>query len=475
MPNKMKKLVTIVVLLISSKTYSQKNAVISGEIKNNKSDSIGIAINNPVKGERQQHYKSKIDSNGKFKIVVPLIESLHAILMTSKSNIMLFISPNDSINCTYDENAILTSMNFEGNNAGQYNYFIKYLNDFGTPHGYFFKTDYSDVFNMNPVSFKNYRKEKLANDLLFLKNYSENQLLTHEFKQFAEIEIKYSYYYGLLSYYGFKKYFRKIEEKLPDDFYDEINGSLFNNDLFLNSDNYVQATKMYINTMNMEEYTTPQSFFPKAMHVSSEVLSGKTSYNYQLNTLLEMMQTDASVALKDSLTSSFLEKCPYDDYNIIITNNYKKNKAASNASIPQKTLKSVFETESGKETTLNEILKIYKNKVIYIDVWASWCGPCKVEMPYSMALKDKFKNENVVFMYLSVDKNKDAWKKAINNWKIYGEHYLIHEGIESEFGKHFNIHGVPHYILIDKNGKTIFPSAVRPSSKSIESSIRTLL
>lgn len=472
----MKKFITILLLFALSNIYSQKRVIISGEIKNSSNDNnVSIIINNPYEASNSQSYKGKVDSKGKFRIDIPLSKSSTAFLRTSSGTLGLIITPNDSVHCTFSSSNMLNKIRFEGKNSNQYNYFVKYLNEFGDQHGYFFKSDYSDVFNMDPIQFKKYRQEKVEKDLAFLKEYSNNNLISEDFKTFAEVEIKYSYYYGLLSYHSFKKNFKKIEEQLPDDFYNEINDTLFKHDEYLYSDNYIQATRIYVSLLNVGTYTTPNSYFPKAMSVSSELLSGKTLFSYQLITLSRMLQTDASSTLKDSLISSFLQKCPYNEYNSVITNNYKKNIEASKKNIPNNILESKFETVEGKEITFRDMLKNFKNKVIYIDVWASWCGPCKVEMPSSMALKDKFKNEDVVFIYFSIDKNEAAWKKAIDNWKISGIHYLHKEGIESIFSKHFNIIGIPHYILLDKNGQTIFPSAVRPSSKSIESSIRTLL
>lgn len=468
-------LLTLFVATLTLNAFSQSKAIIGGEIKNNTIDSISIIIDNGIRGTSQKHYKSNIDSKGRFKIVIPLTESKKALLNTGKENIPLFITPKDSIWCTFNGSNVYQSIDFKGKNSNHYKYFTEYYNTFSMPHGSFFKPRYEDVFNLKPAEFKKYRKEKVNKDLLFLENYSKNHSMSEEFKRYAEVEIKYSYYYGLLSYRSFKKYFKKVDEKLPEDFYADISNKLFDHNAFLNSDNYINATNMYIQELNMEEYKNPQSYFPKALSVSSKILSGKTLFNYQVNLLSQMLNTDASAKLKDSLISNFLNKCPYDDYNIAITNAYVKNIKLNNQSFSQNTLKSIFETKEDKEISFEKVLKKHKGKVIYMDVWASWCGPCKVEMPYSKNLKDKFKNDKVVFMYLSVDSKKELWKNAIDNWEIKGEHYLIKDGFKSEFASYFNIYGIPHYILIDKRGKVIFPSAVRPSLKSIEPYIRTLL
>lgn len=73
----------------------------------------------------------------------------------------------------------------------------------------FFKPDYGDVFTLNPSEFKTYRKSKVLADMDFLRDYSATHYLSDNFKPYAETDIKYSYYYALLSYSSFKKFFKK--------------------------------------------------------------------------------------------------------------------------------------------------------------------------------------------------------------------------------------------------------------------------
>lgn len=118
-------------------------------------------------------------------------------------------------------------------------------------------------------------------------------------------------------------------------------------------------------------------------------------------------------------------------------------------------------------------LSRFKNKVVYVDVWASWCGPCVGEIPFSIELQKAFEeNDSVVFVNVSVDQDRDAWEKAMlkyDTWK--GIHLLS----GSSIFKTYKMRGIPRYILIDKEGRIVNADAPRPSSDDIEKEIRQLL
>ena len=134
---------------------------------------------------------------------------------------------------------------------------------------------------------------------------------------------------------------------------------------------------------------------------------------------------------------------------------------------------------SGKEDEekFNKFLEAARGyRPVYIDLWASWCGPCIKEMPASMELVDKYKGR-VAFVYLSLDDDIEAWRKALKKYNIdrpfLTNHFRI--GSNSDAAALFDIKEIPRYILIDKKGNFVNLNARRPSSPLISEDLDRLL
>jgi thiol-disulfide isomerase/thioredoxin len=113
-----------------------------------------------------------------------------------------------------------------------------------------------------------------------------------------------------------------------------------------------------------------------------------------------------------------------------------------------------------------ELIKPYKGKVVYIDFWAPWCGPCMGEMPASKELQKELTGKEVVFLYIAVRCTKQSWENTIKEKKLEGEHYFANENEGKLLSGKFNIAGIPHYVLIDKEGEAKDDDALRPSDKT---------
>ncbi|KAA0992032.1 TlpA family protein disulfide reductase [Dyadobacter aurulentus] len=131
---------------------------------------------------------------------------------------------------------------------------------------------------------------------------------------------------------------------------------------------------------------------------------------------------------------------------------------------------------AGENISWKKLLENHRNKVVYVDFWASWCGPCRAEAPASKTLRKKFEGKDVVFLTVSMDENSAAWKKASKKDGIDNpENYILIQPAKSDLKKQYQITSIPRYFLIDKSGKVVNSNASRPSDEAIITEITRLL
>ncbi len=123
-----------------------------------------------------------------------------------------------------------------------------------------------------------------------------------------------------------------------------------------------------------------------------------------------------------------------------------------------------IENFKGGTTSLDDL--IGKGKYIYIDVWATWCGFCKKEIPLLKRLEQQYHDKNIEFVSLSVDKpaNKKKWKQIIEDREMGGLQLFAGKVQEDfQFTQDYLIKGLPRFILIDPDGKIVTANAPFPS------------
>lgn len=118
---------------------------------------------------------------------------------------------------------------------------------------------------------------------------------------------------------------------------------------------------------------------------------------------------------------------------------------------------------NGKEVGLKDLA----GKYVYIDVWATWCGPCRGELPHLKELEHQFKGKNIAFVSISCDQDKAAWEKMVKEEKLEG--IQLHFGNDQTFMNNYMIRGIPRFILLDREGKILAAEMTRPSNpKTVE-------
>jgi len=132
-----------------------------------------------------------------------------------------------------------------------------------------------------------------------------------------------------------------------------------------------------------------------------------------------------------------------------------------------------FENHKGGKTKLSDL----KGKYVYIDVWATWCGPCRQEIPYLQKIEEKYEGKNIVFVSISIDVKKDyeKWKKLVTDKNLGGIQLLADNDWNSEFVVKYGITGIPRFILIGPDGNIVNSDAERPSDSLLQEKLDTLL
>lgn len=151
------------------------------------------------------------------------------------------------------------------------------------------------------------------------------------------------------------------------------------------------------------------------------------------------------------------------DNNEKITKSYNALKVLAKGNPSPKFLD--YENFAGGTTSLDDL----KGKYVYVDVWATWCGPCKAEIPYLKKVEKQYHGKNIHFLSLSIDVKSDhgKWETMIKEKELGGIQLFADNDWNSKFIQDYMIKGIPRFILIDPNGDIVSSNAPRPSSKKL--------
>jgi len=191
----------------------------------------------------------------------------------------------------------------------------------------------------------------------------------------------------------------------------------------------------------------------------------KEEFIVNLNTLITKVEQELSTVNNEAFITAEKE-------NNVKMVEYYIEKIEAIANLPQIGEPAIDFTYPDKEG--NEFsLSTFKGSLVYVDVWATWCGPCKAEIPALKTLEQDYHNNNITFLSVSVDTDKEAWVNMVADKQLGGTQLWANGW--TEITKSYAINGIPRFMLFDANGNVISLDAARPSSEEIRELIEANL
>ena len=435
----------VIFLTLICTTLLNAQVKISGTAKNYVDTIFYIqepgGFDNFTRAWRDNMIKVRISKSGYFSTTIPEQAINTWYVKTEKGNQFFDLIKGKHIRLIADF-AQSTPLKAIGDNADDFNYLSSYAKDS-------IDTYYEKNLFLSKNSIKN-----IDSALFYRKAFSQYQIeLLKKYRQTHRLSDVYCKW--LYSKYIYQPYERAIVEDLDNkDSLSEttllkiIEKSINDEYAALNNSDYNDIIGFYMFAKYMKQKTgdfSANAYFD--FSTNSDLIKGNTK-NVFLSRLMYWMRT-----IPDSLYSPAFEK-----YDRIVSNKKMKQSIIKAREDYNSSTKTYF----SRAKTIEEIFGKYKGKVMYVDFWASWCVPCRAEMPNAKALKNMLKGKNIIFLYLGYKDKEKAWIKARNQLDIEGEHYLLTESMVKEADEIFGINGIPHYAIIDKKGNIVSKLAGKP-------------
>ncbi|WP_158994151.1 TlpA disulfide reductase family protein [Mucilaginibacter sp. L196] len=459
-----KMMLMLMLCLITGTVFSQKNgSKITIDIRPLKTDTLMM-----IDGDKPRMIVTEPGSNGKyvfdFKPGDPRLISFYSITQKTKGgSLVVYIENGTNVDIKTDFGEKIV---FSGVGANENRVFYKDYKFMGNTWRSIKITDsstpnqlYAAFDAMFKTSYNNLNANKKNVSALFYKNH-------YDFIHYQEIGYKMD-----VPFWYMRNTHKKLSASIPDHYWDLIK--------LVNLNDKVLKTQEYSSAM--------YASFPGFLENEYKFKSGKPDSTFDPYDVFIHVYRRIEELCRGDLRNKLLEvqlqgqfgphsdlaklKPLMDDY----IQKYGSPENAENVKSLQISYNAAEALAPGKEVTpfvLKDIngkdvtLKDFAGKVIYMDFWASWCGPCRAQMKTGAPKLHKIfeDNKDVVFLYINLDKTTDLEQKAIAEDHIMGIHLFAGNfQQDNPIVKAFAIQGIPRYVIIGKDGKIFDSDAPRPS------------
>lgn len=465
--------------------FAQKTITISGTLReplDNKMIMVNASGTELVAENKQENIV--IGADGAFNITIPVTETYNWIIAVHGSKRVDFIAEAGSkLMLTAEGAQFDTTIHFEGKGKEIANYFAVYTKQKGGMVAYYRSTQ--ELSSLEPEPYLKAIDSVKADQLAYLEQNKNG--LPKDFIGYWNDFLRFGNYDAMLNYPNVHEMIKQksnqvqsipgtsfvVSKKAARVFDDRYLGLSFYQSYVMNYYPTLLTAAGYLNSMAVDANADAETrklayrqtdsvlqlLYKNAPSKTAQLIAGRMIIGASKSWNLQELETHVA---------AYNKQFPKSPNSKVLDEVVKEVKKFTPG---QPAVDFAFKTLEGKDMKLSDL----KGKVVYMDFWASWCGPCKGEMPHAKKLKEQFKDKDVVFLYVSIDDKEDAWKKGIYAMSISGIHTRT-PGWGGEIAKMYKIQSVPAYFLIDKKGNFALARTPRPSqSAELSQEIEKLL
>lgn len=426
-------------IISCDKNEPKDYTVFAGKVTNPQSDSVYLYF-----PDREKSFA--LNEKGEFYDTIQLNQKGYFYFSDGREQAELFLFSGDSLYITLDTKKFDESIVYSGIGADKNNYLVKkFLKEEAVG------TSSAELFSLNPTDFQ--KKFKTHSDELEAAlNASKAE---KEFKEIEKRNLKYGYLSLIAQYPDAHKYFTGNPPELPAGFLKELDGISYDSQEDYELIPYYKDLIINKYMLDIEKAESPKAL--------EEMVSKIKSKEIKEDLVGALFYRISSTNPDSESLNEIIQK--YSENEKLKMRSLQKTNAIKNLLVGKPSPKFSYQDISGKKVSLDD----FKGKLVYIDVWATWCGPCIQEIPTLKQLKEDYKSKNVEIISISIDVQKDfdKWKKMVADKQLKGIQLFADQDWKSEFVKAYGIDAIPRFLLIDKNGNILSADAPRPSDKEI--------
>ncbi len=409
--------------------------------------------------------QTELDADGRFHLVLPMAEAEYLSLRIGSEFTLAWLQPGDSLHVDVDAAEFDESMAYSGNNPDAANFLaakflqIEAMSDaVGNPY-----MEEEAEF----LAYTDGKRDQLLKDL-------QAAQVPTAFRASEEREIKLEWASERAVYPSYHRYYADAPDYSPGEgywaFVEDVD---LDNDANIQSDNFSLFAESYLNevaaTSLADEEAGRSEKALKRMDLIGERFENPAVRDHLLGkTVMNYMRYDGADGA-DVLMAKLRASGGKPETIEAAEEAYNGWMAIAEGE-PAPDFHGT--TLDGQRVALSEL----KGRVVYVDVWATWCGPCRGEIPFLQELEADFEGDSrVAFVSISVDEDNEAWRTMVTEDELGGIQILAPAAWDSEVVTEYRIAGIPRFMLIDANGTIVSATAERPSSGTIGETIRGLL